>query len=103
MGAKSVAKGIRTCALLVLTTVPITDHRDLRPAPSVGAKAGPHTGVAQLARGLGPVGAAATRRGAPSRNHRRPSAVDPVRRQLYSPAEPKPGDRAPRRTTSRLH
>ena len=42
MGAESLAKGIRTCALLVLTTVAITDHRYLYPAPSMGATAGPH-------------------------------------------------------------
>jgi hypothetical protein len=40
MGVKSVAKGIRTCALFLLTTAAITDHRDLGPAPGVGATAG---------------------------------------------------------------
>jgi hypothetical protein len=39
MGAKNLAKGIRTCALLVLTTVAITDYRCyLCPAPSPGRR-----------------------------------------------------------------
>ena len=41
MGA---GKGIRTCALLGVTTVATTDHRYLCPAPSVAAKAGPYNG-----------------------------------------------------------
>jgi hypothetical protein len=38
MGAEGLAEGIRTCALPVLTTVAITDHRYLRPARSTARR-----------------------------------------------------------------
>jgi hypothetical protein len=42
MVAESLAEGIRTCALLVLTTVAITDHRCyLCPAPRVPGEGRP--------------------------------------------------------------
>jgi hypothetical protein len=79
MGVKSVAKGIRTCALLVLTTVAITDHRDLCPAPSVGAKAGPHNS------GVDASGARASRRSAPAAMRRGVTLEEPPQAQRGRP------------------
>jgi hypothetical protein len=65
MGAESLTKGIRTCALLVLTTVAITDHRYLCPAPSPARRHARTTHCRRKWRaGQQPLGAAAMRQGA---------------------------------------
>ena len=70
MGAECLTEGIRTCALLVLTTVAITDHRCyLCPAPSAARRQTrtTHWSTAIGAAGQQPLGAAAMRRGATPR------------------------------------
>ena len=90
MGAESLAEGIRTCALLALTTVAITDRRRyLCPAPSGPGEGRPAQLTVDGKRRAGQqlLRAAAMREMQPTRNHRRLSELDTVRRQLYSTAD----------------
>jgi hypothetical protein len=85
MGGESLAKGIRTCAPLVLTTVAITDHRYLCPAPSAARRKTRTTHWStQVARGP----AARPRRHATRRNPRGPLQPQRTRHRTASNAEP---------------
>jgi hypothetical protein len=98
-GRKSLVEGIRTCALLVLTTVATNGSPQLpvpgseRRTPGAGRRQGPHNFTGRRQAAGGPA-AARHRRHATMRNPRgttrKLSALDTVRRQLYSGVKPKP-------------